>query len=163
MNTFVRWLIRRDMPNVLEISAAGSDPRTETELVKLLRNRNCIGLVAEAEDDGQRAVAFIIYSLHKNNLHIETMAVHPELRRRGLGTAMIDKLKGKLSDQRRTAIDIEISEADLPTQQFLRARQFRCEHLQRGGWMDGRDRLEFRFSSLKRSAALIKPRQTTGL
>ena len=72
----IRWMIRRDMPEVLAIEHAGFEfPWCEEEFLRVLRQRNCIGMVAEL---GERVVGFMIYELHKNKLNVLDFAVHPE-------------------------------------------------------------------------------------
>src|SRR4051794_39786908 len=62
----IRWMIRRDMPEVLAIEHASFDfPWGEEEFLRVLRQRNCIGMVAE---HGERVVGFMIYELHKSKL-----------------------------------------------------------------------------------------------
>ena len=64
----IRWMIRRDMPEVLDIENRSFEfPWSEEEFIRCLRQRNCIGMVAEHE---QHVVGFMIYELHKNRHHI---------------------------------------------------------------------------------------------
>ena len=47
----IRWMIRRDMPEVLQIEAASFEfPWLEDDFIRCLRQRNCIGMVAEYDD-----------------------------------------------------------------------------------------------------------------
>ena len=120
----IRWMIRRDMPEVLDIENQSFEfPWTEEDFVRCLRQRNCIGMVAEHDE---RVVGFMIYELHKNRLHVLNFAVHPEFRRHGVGATMINKLSGKLSPQRRSRILLEIRETNLAAQLFFRERGFRA-------------------------------------
>ena len=81
----IRWMIRRDMPEVLDIENGSFEfPWSEEDFIRCLRQRNCIGMVAEHDE---RVVGFMIYELHKNRLHILNFAVHEQLRRRGVGSA----------------------------------------------------------------------------
>lgn len=78
----IRWMIRRDMPQVLEIENASFPiPWTEEEFIDCLSQRNCIGMVAERHE---RIAGFMIYELQKSKLHVLNFAVHPEFRRQGL-------------------------------------------------------------------------------
>ncbi len=122
----VRWMIRRDMPEVLAIEHAGRDfPWCEEDFLRVLRQRNCIGMVAEY---GERLVGFMIYELHRNKLQLLNLATHQEFRRQGVGAQMVAKLVGKLSGQRRTHILLHVRETNLDAQLFLRSQGFRaCE------------------------------------
>ncbi len=120
----IRWMIRRDMAEVLDIERAAFEfPWFEEEFIRCLRQRNCIGMVAE---HAERVVGFMIYELHKSRLHILNFAVASDVRRRGIGRQMIDKLISKLSSQRRTRITLEVRETNLAAQVFFRAAGFRA-------------------------------------
>src|SRR5208337_3365688 len=119
----IRWMIRRDMPEVLAIEHASFEyPWCEEEFLRVLRQRNCIGMVAE---HGERIVGFMIYELHRNKIHVLDFATHGEYRRRGVGRQMIVKLVGKLSSQRRNRISLYVRETNLPSQLFFRIVGFR--------------------------------------
>ena len=69
----IRWMIRRDMAEVLAIEAESFEfPWSEEDFIRCLRQRNCIGMVAELDD---HVVGFMIYELHKNRLHVLNFAV----------------------------------------------------------------------------------------
>src|SRR6201993_4429979 len=92
----IRWMIRRDMPEVLQTEQESfAFAWTEEDFLRCLRQRNCIGMVAE---HGEKVVGFMIYELHKNKLHILNFAVCPSWRRMLVGTQMVAKLISKLSD-----------------------------------------------------------------
>ncbi|MFZ5831083.1 MAG: ribosomal protein S18-alanine N-acetyltransferase, partial [Planctomycetota bacterium] len=120
----IRWMIRRDMPEVLAIERSCFEfPWLDDDFVRCLRQRNCIGMVAEHED---RVVGFMIYELHKSRIHVLNFAVAPDFRRRGVGWQMAAKLIGKLSVQRRNRIVLEVRETNLAAQLFFRDVGFRA-------------------------------------
>ena len=120
----IRWMIRRDMPEVIDIESRSFEfPWNEEDFIRCLRQRNCIGMVAEYD---QRVVGFMIYELHKTRLHILNFSVHSDCRRQGVGTQMIHKLIGKLSPQRRIRILLEVRETNLEAQLFFRRVGFRA-------------------------------------
>jgi ribosomal-protein-alanine N-acetyltransferase len=120
----IRWMIRRDMCEVLHIEGGSFEfPWTEDDFVNCLRQRNCIGMVAEHDD---QVVGFMIYELHKSRLHIINFAVARGYRRRGAGSQMLQKLMGKLSHQRRNKILLEVRETNLPAQLFFKGNNFRA-------------------------------------
>jgi ribosomal-protein-alanine N-acetyltransferase len=117
-------MIRRDMPEVLAIEHAGFEfPWCEEEFLRVLRQRNCIGMVAEI---GERVVGFMIYELHKSKLVILDFAVHPDFSKQGIGTQMVAKLVGKLSSHRRTKIVLHVRETNLRAQHFFSKQGFRA-------------------------------------
>ena len=134
MPVHIRWMIRRDMAEVLAIEGQCFEfPWSEEDFIRCLRQRNCIGMVAE---HNERVVGFMIYELHKSRLHILNFAVHEHHRRRGIGSQMVKKLSGKLSPQRRSRIMLEIRETNLPAQLFFRALGFRAISVLRGFYDD---------------------------
>lgn len=124
LRVHIRWMIRRDMPEVLQIETGSFEfPWFEEDFIRCLRQRNCIGMVAE---HGERVVGFMIYELHKTRLHVLNFAVAPEYRRMEVGQQMIDKLVSKLSSQRRTRISLEVRETNLAAQLFFKENGFRA-------------------------------------
>ncbi len=120
----LRWMIRRDMPEVLGIEQEAFEfPWSDEDFTRCLRQRNCIGMVAEA---GDSIVAFMIYELHRTRLHVINFAVRRSHRRLGVGTQMMEKLSTKLSTERRDRILLEVRERNLPAQLFFRSLGYRA-------------------------------------
>lgn len=120
----VRWMIRRDMTEVLEIEQEAFEfPWSDEDFTRCMRQRNCIGMVAEMADS---VVAFMIYELHRSRLHVLNFAVRRSHRRLGIGTQMMEKLVGKLTPERRSRIVLEVRERNLPAQLFFRTLGYRA-------------------------------------
>lgn len=114
----VRWLIRRDMDEVLEIENRSFQfPWSEADFLTALRQRNVIGTVYESSQG--HVHGFMIYELHKHHLRVLNLAVAPEVRRTGVGATMVRRLTEKLSQQRRWFLETELRETNLPGQLFL--------------------------------------------
>ena len=143
----IRWMIRRDMPEVLQAEQLSFEYAwNEEDFLRCLRQRNCIGMVAE---HGEKVVGFMIYELHKNKLHILNFAVHPAWRRHNVGSQMVAKLISKLSSHRRTRITLEVRETNLHAQLFFRKQEFRALRVLRSFYEDsGEDAflMQFRIS-----------------
>ena len=134
LSVHIRWMIRRDMPDVLEIENSSFEfPWFEEDFIRCLRQRNCIGMVAEYDE---HVVGFMIYELHKSRLHILNFAVHAEFRRSDVGQQMVSKLISKLSHQRRTQITLEVRETNLDAQLFFRDQGFRATTVMRSFYED---------------------------
>ena len=134
LRVHIRWMIRRDMLEVLDIEAQNFEfPWQEEDFIRCLRQRNCIGMVAERDD---RVVGFMVYELNKTRLHVLNFAVAPDCQRTGIGTQMIAKLIGKLSSQRRTRIMLEVRETNLAAQLFFRENGFRAVSVLRNYYED---------------------------
>lgn len=130
----MRWIIRDDLPAVLEIEQhQGEHGWTEETFRARLRQRNCIGMVVEHQG---RVVGFVVYELHDTCLHLLNIAVLPTHRRIGIGGQMVQKLINKLSSHRRNKIVHAVRESDLPAQLFFRAQGFRATTVLRNGYED---------------------------
>lgn len=123
VNYHIRWMIRSDMHAVQHIENVCFEfPWSESDFLRCLRSRNCIGMVAE--NHHERVVGFMIYELHKSRLHLLDFAVDPAFRRYGVGSAMIEKLASKLSPGRRNRIMLEVRETNLEAQLFFKRLGF---------------------------------------
>ena len=148
----IRWLIRRDMPEVMEIERRSYQfPWTEEEFLVCLRQRNCIGTVY---DSPQNLIhGFMIYELHKSTLRLLNLAVAPEVRQTGVGRAMVQRLIDKLSDQKRRFIEAEVRETNLKAQLFFSAAGFRAVKTLRNHYEEtSEDAILFRYSLQETSA-----------
>lgn len=146
MQVYVRWMIRRDMVEVLDAEQQSFDfPWSEEDFLRCLRKRNCIGMVAE---HGEKVVGFVIYELHKAKLHILNLVVHPTWRKQGVGGQMVAKLISKLSSHRRTRITLETRETNLAAQLFFRKQGFKATKVLRAYYEDsGEDAYFMRFAA----------------
>ncbi len=144
MRVHIRWMIRRDMPEVLQTEQESFEYAwTEEDFLRCLRQRNCIGMVAE---QGEKVVGFMIYELHKAKLHILNFAVSLGCRRVGVGAQMVAKLISKLSSHRRTRITLEVRETNLPAQLFFRTQGFRAMRVLRAYYEDsGEDAFQMQY------------------
>lgn len=134
MNVQIRWLIRRDMPEILEIERLCFEQRwTEEDFLHVLRQRTCIGMVAE---HNHRIVGFMVYDLHKNMISIMNLAVHPDYQNKRVGTQLVKRVKDKLSLSRRREIILEVREKNLPAQVFFRKMRFRAVSVLRNYFED---------------------------
>ncbi len=152
----IRWMIRRDMHDVLAIDAASfPEPWDEEYFLRQLRCRDVIGMVAEGPSptgahDGP-VLGSMVYRLHRERLELLRLAVHADHRNRGVGRAMLDKLIGKITSHRRTTIDLQVGESNLPAQLWLRACGFRATTVLRDAYegsatTEDAYRFEYRFA-----------------
>ena len=130
----IRWMIRRDMPEVMRTERASFEYAwTEDDFLRCLRQRNCIGMVAE---HCEVITGFMIYELHKTRLHVLNFAVHPATRRTGIGGLMVGKLIYKLISHRRQKITLAVRERNLTAQMFFRTHGFKATKLLRNYYED---------------------------
>lgn len=130
----IRWMIRRDMPEVLVIESESFEfSWDEDDFICCLRRRNCIGMVAEYEN---KVVGFMIYELHETRIRVLNFAVAEGYQRHYVGSQMISKLIAKLSVKRRNRILLEVRETNLFAQLFFRENGFRAISILRSYYAD---------------------------
>jgi [ribosomal protein S18]-alanine N-acetyltransferase len=134
----IRWMISRDMPEVLGIeTACYSAPWDEEDFRRALRQRNCIGMVAEISLHHQLAViGYMVYFLQRGKINLVNLAVSPPFQRARVGSQMVQKLIGKLKSPRRERITIEVRETNLAAQLFFRSQGFLATEVVRRSFDD---------------------------
>lgn len=142
----IRYLIRSDLDEVEEIaSSAFRDRWFKSDFTSELAIRNQIGRVALI--DG-RVAGFVVYALHKNRIEILNLCVSGDVRRQGVGSTLVDNLKGALTKLRRSRLTIRVRERNLVAQSFFRSCGFKASHIERSFFEDGEDAYVMRFSLL---------------
>ena len=120
----IRWMVRSDMPEVLAIESDLFEfAWNEEAFVKILRQRNAIGMVCDYDE---QIVAYMIYELHKTRFDVRNFGVRRDMQGRTIGRQMADKLKSKLSQERRRKISLEVRETNLDALLFFRSLGFRA-------------------------------------
>lgn len=136
----IRWMIRRDMPEVLAIDCACFHyPWVQEEFVDWLRQRNVIGMVAERDE---RIVGYMIYLVFRLRLELVSFAVHPDHQRQGVGRAMFDRLRDKLSVRRPTIL-LDVRESNLAAHKFFAAMGCRAVGMSSERAVDGEEAYRF--------------------
>lgn len=116
----IRWMIRRDIPEILALEHQNCEfPWEEKDFLTALREKNTIAMVAET---GETVSGFILYELHRRRIEIlKLVGVNAHILRQ-----LLSKIKAKLSGHRRTGITFNVPERNLELQQFLRSEAFIC-------------------------------------
>jgi [ribosomal protein S18]-alanine N-acetyltransferase len=136
---YVRWMIRRDLEEALAIEAASHvNGWSEEDFLRVLRQRNVIGMVCELRDNPDHLLGFMVYALEKRSIDILDFAVAPDYRRGGVGGAMAAKLKSKTTgnERRRPLIRLECRETNLGGLLFWKAMGFIATDVLRGTFED---------------------------
>jgi [ribosomal protein S18]-alanine N-acetyltransferase len=153
----IRWMIRRDLPEVLDIENRNSGRShnikgiwAEEDFLAFLRQPNAIGMVAThtTGSSEEHVCGFMLYQLFPDRIHIFNLVVDPALLREGVGTALIDRLKAKLSVYRRTMLEIDIREVNLGACFWLKHLGFKAVQVIRE-WYQAplvEDAYKFRFT-----------------
>lgn len=150
VRSHIRWMIRRDMPEVLQIEESEQWSLSEADILQILRQRNCIGMIIEDEDPKSptcgKIMGYMIYELHKHHLELLKLVVDPQFRHRGLGSTMIRKLQYKLNSHKRTALVVNVRETNLQGQIFLKELGFIATNVLREHFCDSNeDAYEMRY------------------
>jgi ribosomal-protein-alanine N-acetyltransferase len=157
----IRWMIRRDMPEVLAIENDRFPcPWSEDDFLRCLRQRNCIGMVATNDEIKEKCIlGFMIYELHKSQLEILNIAVRRDVSRRGVGSLLIKKLRDKLSNQRRNRISFDVADWNLPGHLFLKSQGFVCDEILQAFWHEPDGDVDaYRFSFCHGEPAMVSPK-----
>lgn len=118
----IRWALTADLPEIMDIERrCFKHAWTEKEFKAARTNANS---VLTAVDKQGRIIGYMAYELYPHFILLKNFAVHPEEQRRGVGRAMVQKLFGKLSAERRNKITLSVSENNLNGHLFWKAMGF---------------------------------------
>jgi ribosomal-protein-alanine N-acetyltransferase len=132
----VRYMIKRDLPEVLAIERSSfATGWVKEDFLACMRQRNFFDMVAET--DLGSVAGFMVYEREKTTLHLVNFAVAPRYRRRGVGAAMLERLKGKTVEQhRRRTVTLEVMETNVAAQCFFRSQGFRAVRILRDHYLN---------------------------
>lgn len=134
-STRVRWLIRRDLAQVVEIEQlCFPSPWSEKEFLEYLRNRSCIGYVVTPAGNDRQVLGFAIKQFAVDRAEITNLAVHPSCWRRGHGRRLVAHLQAEV--ERRELLLVCVRETNVTAQVFFRACGFRLTHVERDFYAD---------------------------
>lgn len=115
-----RWTLRRDFPEVANLDWH-TDYWLEQEYIDSLRDASIIGIVLE---DGDYILGCMIYQLQPDSLKLLRLFVRETELRKGHGSLLISRLTDKLSQQRRTRIEVTVEEDNLGALLFFQNNGF---------------------------------------
>lgn len=132
----IRWMIRRDWPNVTAIVEKTGGDTQEDICQKYSQRRTIVGMVAEHKD---RMHGFFFYQLYPRYIEVLQLRVLPQQQRRGVGKACIAKLVTKLHAHKRNGILVHVHERNLGAQLFLRSCAFKATKVKHNYYEDSND------------------------
>ena len=128
MKCHIRWAIKHDVPKMLEIERnTCSRPWDEDDFYLFARERSSIMMVAERNG---HILGHMVYTLTSSRIRIDRIVVHKDQQRCGIGRSLIRKLIGKLSDDRRHTLEIDVPDDLYLVQFILRECGLRCTGVQ---------------------------------
>jgi GNAT superfamily N-acetyltransferase len=119
-------MANKDFDRVIEINETGSGEYfwEPDDLWAEWKSEQGLGIVAVDLDD--YPLGFCIYNLNNKECYeIKHLVVEKHLRRMGIGTALINRMKDKLND-RRYILSYAVPEDNLPFQLFLKKMGFKA-------------------------------------
>lgn len=141
---YIRHAIRMDFPHILEIEELcfPSCPWTQEEFISMFRKEGMWGMVAEHRSE---VVGFFVYKRLTGLLEVFNFAVHPSCWRRGVGTAMANKLKGMLSPNNRNRLQTVVCGDNTDAHRFWQAMDLKAVEVKRDFYRDGGDAYQFEY------------------
>lgn len=141
-----RDMEREDVPAVaaLELAAFRDEsPWSEDMFLDELGNRLSKVILAELTDGSgvPRLAGFAVLWNVCGELQINDVAVHPELRRRGIGSRLIGEALRWAEGQGATSATLEVRKKNLPAIGLYRRLGFTQDGVRRGYYEDGEDAL----------------------
>ena len=130
---FQRWMIKRDLPEVMELDRQwlGDLAWGEEEFLSLLRKRGVTALVIE--DSYGHIVAYAIYLVHSDHLELDRIVVADNMRRQGVATGIVKWLKKKVDGHKnRNSVNAFVAEDNMAMQCTLRSCGIPCVNIVRG-------------------------------
>lgn len=139
----IRWSVASDLATLLQIeNAAFRYPWDITIIRAALQDRDTVSVVAVDEKDQVKGHA--VYRLHPEGLCLLRFAVHPKCQRQGVGTAIINSIKAKIS-RRKPRVFALVPDDKLHVHLFLRSLGFRAIRVHRNGFMRNVDGYEMEY------------------
>jgi ribosomal protein S18 acetylase RimI-like enzyme len=111
-----RWMIRRDYPMASYISRMCFLEPIEVEDFETLSHVK--GQTAMVVTEGDETLGFMVYTLNKGEIDLLALAVLPWYAEQGVGTQLIETLKGRLLNGREEITTL-VRESSLGAQLFL--------------------------------------------
>lgn len=120
----VRYGITKDLPMLVNIDKDSYDAWTLDDFKIFKKPQENILILAEIGDPAQ-IIGFILVTNTENRIKVVKCCVMSLLRRKGVGTQLVDKIKSLLRGERNAA-SVVVRERDLNSQLFLKKNEFIC-------------------------------------
>lgn len=118
----MRWMSSKDLDCIGAISEKSG---FRIPLLKMTRKSDVICVVSEID---QSVNGFVLYRLCSDKITIKHLIVDENFRRMGVATELVTRLVSKMSEKR-SFIEVKVSEYNLSAQLFMRALSFKVEEI----------------------------------
>lgn len=137
-NFVSRFLTRGDLPAILKIHDKLVNLKwQEVDFIDFLRKPSSLGIICS---NLENIIGFCAYSLTVDSIKIQNLAANSK----EILSFLLNKLKSKLSSQRRTFIEFDVKESNLLLQLFLKQENFKATVIR--NVFDDEDAFRFKFS-----------------
>lgn len=124
----IRAGLDKDIKTIINIDAA-LNSYEQWEDIEFKRFKKGIDNVFLCADIGSTPVAYILLTLTKNKIEIARLVVTEALRRKSIGTQLIDRVKYGYLKKERIKLCTSIDEYNVPGQLFLQKNNFRANEI----------------------------------
>jgi ribosomal protein S18 acetylase RimI-like enzyme len=143
----IRFMHRMDLATVGQIEElCFADPWLPEVIAWSIARQEASGLVATIENI---VVGYAVYKLEggQNDAHIwlQRLAVHPRMRRCGIGEMLLDAIEDRLTIVRRRLV-LPVRESNLDAQLFLKTQLVECREIREDYFADGEAAYMFELS-----------------
>ena len=122
-NDGIRWLLRRDIDQILEIEKTCffTDPWCENDFIICLKQESCMGIVFE---DKNNIIGYLVCEFNQYNIEVLKLAIQPIQQRRGFGRHLLSDIKNRLTKKQREFISVKVPDDNLNAQLFFQKNGF---------------------------------------
>ena len=123
----VRGIKPDDLVAIMEIEKESfTSPWSKAEFDFALKRKNCTAIVATI---GKVVAGFMVFEVFKKRIQILNMSVRSSMRRQGVATAMVNKLKDAVRIGTQPYIVAEVRESNLTAQLFFKSVKFKVKEI----------------------------------
>jgi ribosomal-protein-alanine N-acetyltransferase len=108
-------------------------PFSENDFKKCLRQRNCIGKVAEYKE---KIIGYMLYELHEDTIMMINLGVKESFQRRSVGSQIVDNVIKKIDNKIKNKISLGVRETNFKAQVFFRSKGFIATSVMRNPYDD---------------------------
>ena len=127
-------LTRRDLDEVMSIEV-GSEPNTWTRKVFWKKLRDSMTRATALSVDGETR-GFTVCSMEGLSCHLLNIAIAPDWRRKGLGTAALQEVESFAREKSLVEICFEVRESNLPAQMLYKKLGYEAVDILRSHYGD---------------------------
>lgn len=129
----VRWMLARDILALVDMEQriGGWDAQ---RILEVKRQHGVVPMVAESIST-RLVHGYALFRIHPRGFEMLRLLVHPDYRRRGVGSQLINRICNKLDPIQKRRLVLDVHERDLAMQLFLRSCGFQATRILHGAYV----------------------------